>query len=180
MPSFAHALRLAVASNGALEIVDLRNARNGSDVPSVQKTLEQWRLFPDHCGPGEKKTLGLRVKKTREQGQSRKEIGKRLDNDAPDLLVIGTQSRRRIGHLFGQDFAEHLAHSHRQTTLYLPTGVQPFVDPKTGRLSLDSILVPVANTPPIEPTFAFLRRLLTFLPEIDPTITGLHAGDLFP
>jgi nucleotide-binding universal stress UspA family protein len=177
---FLHALSLASVCKGDLEIVDLRHSRAHSPAPGVRRTFEQWRKLPAGSSREDVGRLGLHVKKIRKRGSSRKEIVRRLDSTAPDLLVIGTRQRRGFGHLFGQDLAEYLAHSRRQTTLYIPGDATPFVAAETGHLSLERIVVPVAESPPSEPALLFLRRLLSFVPDPAPGVIGLHIGEQFP
>jgi hypothetical protein len=177
---FIHALALASSFKGELEIVDLRSRRRGAASLGVRRTFEQWRKLPAGSCREDVGRLGVRVRKVRKHHHSRRELARRLDSSSPDLLVMSTNRRKGIGHLFARDLAEHLAHSRRQTTLYIPNDTKPFVDAETGILSLGTILVPVAEAPSPEPAIGFLRRLLDSLPGTSPTVAGVHVGDMFP
>ncbi len=178
--SFAHALGLAYASRGDIEIVDVRKHKPEESAVGVRTLFERWGILPEGSERDEVSHLGLRVKKITRIGDSRAEIGKRLLRHQHDLLVIGTAQRRGLRALFGQDLADQLAQSFRQTTLFVPQNARPFVDPDTGVIQLERILAPVAEAPSIEPGLDLLRKILGFLPSSNPSVTGLHIGPQFP
>jgi Universal stress protein UspA and related nucleotide-binding proteins len=176
---FAHALKLAVASKGELEIVDLRG--QDEDDLGVRIFLEKWGLLP----PGSQrqdvqKKTGLKVTKIIKHGNEKKELSKRMERNNFDILVLGTKSQSPVLHFFGPDLIEYLAAHFRKTTLYVPDAARPFVDPETGKILLQKILVPVALSPSSNWALRYLHRLLKIFPGTTPLITGLHCGDSFP
>jgi nucleotide-binding universal stress UspA family protein len=178
--SFAHALGLAYASRGDLEIIDVRGRNRGVREIGVRDVLEQWGILQTGSDRADVARLGLRVKKISRLGEGRKEIGKRLLRHQHDMMVIGVGERRGLGLFWGQDLADHLAQSYRQTTLFVPRQARPFVNVATGIVKLENILVPVAESPRAEAGLELLRKMLAAFPSETPKVTGFHAGAAFP
>jgi len=178
---FCHALKLAVVSKGELEIVDVGGGSDRDpETPRVRTFLERWKLLPPGSAREAVERIGLRVKRIVKKGNEKKEIGRRLSRSPHDLLVIGMRAKSGVQALFGRDLSEYLAEYYRQTTLYVPTGAKPFVDPDTGAVSLNRILVPSDADPLPGMSLAMVRRLMTLFPECRPKVTGLHIGMRFP
>jgi nucleotide-binding universal stress UspA family protein len=180
LSAFAHALALAYASRGAIEIVDIREKNETSEPLSVRNVLEKWGLLPPNSERRDVQKIGLSVTKIIKKGEARKVVSGRMEKHPHDLLVIGTHERHGLGVLFGQDLAEYLADAFRQTTLYVPARAKPFVDPDTGRVTLDKILIPVPDAEFGGAAFSCCRKLLAIFPDAHPEIIGLHCGESFP
>ncbi|MGB7566829.1 MAG: universal stress protein [Chitinivibrionales bacterium] len=175
---FVHALKLALASHGELEIVDFRG--HDEDDLGVRAFLEKWRLLPQGSHRGDVQKIGLKVTKVMKHGNEKKELSKKMEEKNFDIIVLGTKSQSPILHLFGPDIIEYLAAHFRKTTLYVPDAARPFVDPETGEILLRKILLPIASSPSPDRAFSFLHRLLKIFPGSSPRITGLHCGNSFP
>ena len=177
---FIHALSLVYASKGELEVIDVRKKSQKHENVSIRKALEQWGALP--CGSKREDVgkLGIKIKKIIKEGGSKKEIGKRLRRHFHDICVIGLKRQKSIGGLFGQDLAEYLVQYFRQTTLYIPSGVKPFVNENTGSISLKNVIMPVAEDPSPEPSFKILQRMLQIFPDQSPQVHGIHIGEIFP
>lgn len=180
LPPFLHALSLVYASKGELEVVDVRKKSRKHENVSIRKVLEQWGALPRGSKREDVGKLGIKVKKIIKEGGSKKEIGKRLRRHFHDICVIGLNRQKSIGGLFGQDLAEYLVQYFRQTTLYIPSGVKPFVNENTGSVSLENIIMPVAEDPSPEPSFQMLQRMLQIFPGQSPQVHGVHVGEIFP
>lgn len=178
--AFAHALALAYASRGEIEIVDLRDRDGGYQPKSVRTVLEMWGLLPHNSDRGDVQKIGLRVTKIVKKGKARKVILGRMEKHRHDILVIGTNEHNVLDTLFGQDLAEYLADAFRQTTLYVPARAKPFVNPETGEISLKKILIPVPDANFARSAFSFCKTLLAVFPKTKPVIFGLHCGESFP
>lgn len=175
-----HAVKLAFASRGSIEIVDLRGKKNHGEGVSVRGVLMEWGILPAGASRSAVEEAGLKVTKMVTGGNAKKKIGERLDRHDYDLIVLGTTDSRGIASVFDGNLVDFLSHSRRQTSLYIPQTASPFVDETTGHISLKTILIPVADRPSVEPCFAFLQSLLKISPLIDPQIIGMHAGNQFP
>ncbi len=180
LPPFLHALSLVYASKGELEVIDVRKKSRKHENVSIRKALEQWGALPRGSKREDVGKLGIKVKKIIKEGGSKKEIGKRLRRHFHDICVIGLNRQKSIGGLFGQDLAEYLVQYFRQTTLYIPSGVKPFVNENTGSVSLKNIIMPVAEEPSPEPSFQMLQRMLQIFPDQSPQVHGVHVGEIFP
>ena len=175
---FAHALKLAAASKGELEIVDFRG-RDGEGL-GVRAFLEKWGLLPQGAHRGDVQKIGIKVTKVVKHGNEKKELTKRMEKNNHDILVLGTKSQSHFLHFFGPDLVAYLAAHFHKATLYVPDAARPFVDPDTGKTLLQRILVPVAASPSSDRAFAYLHRLLKIFPGPAPRIIGLHCGNSFP
>jgi nucleotide-binding universal stress UspA family protein len=177
---FAHALRLALASRGEIEIVDIREKGEQHHSVSVRALLERWGMLPPNSERSDVQKLGFKVTKIIREGAAKKVIVRRMEKRLHDMLVIGTRGRHGLGNLFGMELAEYLADAFRQTTLYVPEAARPFVDPQTGSVTLKKILIPVAESPAPGPSFLFCKKLLALFPDQSPQVLGLHCGETFP
>ncbi len=178
--AFTHALALAVASRGEIEIVDIKNTTDAFESLSVRAVLEKWGFLPPGAERSDVRKIGLKVTKIVRKGEPRKVIAGRMEKHPHDLLVIGTQERRGLSALFGRELAEYLADTFRQTTLYIPDRAKPFVDIETGKVTLNRILIPIRDAEFGAESFLFCRRLLSLFPDVHATILALHCGDRFP
>ncbi len=175
--TFAHALKIAYASRGNLEIIDVRKRHDHDDI-QVRRVLERWGVLSEGSQREDVLKAGLHIKKIAKQGDSRKEIGERLMRHRRDIMVIGTEKRR--SNLFGNELVKYLSNTFRQTTLFVPANAKPFVDAQTGEVSLKRVLVPVADNPSPEPSFELLQRMSRIFSKQQIEVIGLHFGPTFP
>ncbi len=176
---FMHALKLAQQSHGELEIVDVRSEEEALEHIGVRSVLERWGLLPPGAHRHDLAQLGLKVKKVVKTGNKRKEILKRIDKRAHDLLVIGTE-RKSFLNLFHRNLAEFLSESFPDATLLVSPSAKPFVNEENGSLSLNTILIPLADNETLDVSLNYLFYFLSFFPQLRPTVVGLHAGSSFP
>jgi hypothetical protein len=173
--AFKHALALAHAACGELEIIDVRNSDEPYEAFSVRGVLEKWGILPPNSERSDVGKLGLKVIKIVRKGEAKRIVRHRLQKHPHDILVIGTHERHGLDVLFGQDLAEYLADAFRQTTLYVPARARPFVNPDTGAVSLQKVLIPVAIDPPADLSFNFLHILLRVFHRDSVNVIGLHC-----
>lgn len=177
---FVHALKLAYASKGELEIVDVRAEAEATEHIGVRSLLEKWGVLPSSAQRSDVAQIGLKVKKIVKEGNKRREITKRLDEHLYDILVIGTEYKSGIGLPFGRDLAEYLADYFGRITLFIPSNARPFIDQSTGVVTLRKILVPSENSKSVAHALVALRKVLSLFPDISPEIIGIHVGKNFP
>jgi nucleotide-binding universal stress UspA family protein len=178
--AFKHALAIAHAARGEIEIIDVRDSHDAHEGFCVRGVLEKWGILPPNSERQDVGKLGLKVTKIVRKGEMKKFVSHRMEKHPHDMLVIGTHERHGLGALFGQDLAEYLADTFRQTTLYVPAKATPFVNPDTGETSLNKILIPVAIEPSPDMSFAILQTLLRIFHRDSVQVIGLHCGDSFP
>ena len=177
---FVHALRLAYAAKGELEIVDVRSSHERMDTVGVREYLEKWGVLSAESKRSDVASIGLRVKKVIQKGNQRRVLVKRLKRHPHDLLVVGTGSRSNHGGIIGRSLAAYLANYFRHTTLFVPSEARPFIDEATGQVALKRIVMPVENEFFFQSAQEHLLRLLSLFPEQTVEVMILHAGKHFP
>jgi nucleotide-binding universal stress UspA family protein len=178
--AFMHAIALAHATSGEIEIIDVRHSVDVDTSFSVRAVLEKWGILPPNSERSDVGKLGLKVTKIVRKGEAKKIVRHRMEKHPHDILVIGTHEHHGLDALFGQDLAEYLADTFRQTTLYVPAKARPFINPDTGEASLKKVLIPVAVEPPPDLSFSFLQMLLHVFHRDSVEVIGLHCGETFP
>lgn len=178
---FIHALCIACASKAELEIVDVRTGEIRSEPLGVRTYLEKWGLLPAGSKRGDVGSIGLRIKKVVKKKGGKRELQKHLRKSPKDLLVVGATGEGGKGYLFSESsIAEYLANDFGQNTLFIPASARPFVDPESGEIALNRILVPVKNEHFLLPALTNLQMLLSLFPQRSPEVILFHAGDTFP
>lgn len=150
-PAFAHALRFALDTKAKLyvaHVADRGDDEHWSRFPHVREMLGRWGLF-DPAKPPQaiEAELGLHVAKVSLQGSDlRTAIAQFAVAHDCDLLVLWTHDRRgRRGFLTEGPIAGGIARASGVPTLFLPGAIRGFVDVATGRLALETILVPLGD-----------------------------------
>ncbi len=180
--AFPHALKLALASRGRLDIVHAdsdadRAGHQWRSFPAVRSALAGWGLLD----PGADETavaeqLGLQVVKTDiAASQPGSALAYRLSVKPADLLVVGAHSRDGLSRLFHPSVAEPLARASRIPVLFVPEGSQGFVDVATGEARLRHVLIPVDHEPTPQAAVDLAIRLADLLGQT-PEFHLLHVG----
>ena len=180
--AFVHALKLALVSRGDLTVFHFAEEAEAAEgthgFPRVRETLTQWGLLP----PGSPReavgaTLGLRVRKVEVGGHDPADsILGFLKSHPADLIVLATHQRGGVARWLYREVATPLMHRSALPALFVPPGVDGFVDFHTGEVRLRRILMPIDQQP-------HPRLVLTALPGIVRTfhegpveVTLLHVG----
>ena len=169
--AFAHALKLALASRGALTIFHFAREPGAEhdvhEFPQVRETLTQWGLLPPNSPREAVGGLGLHVRKVEIGGQDPSDaIRKYLKGHPADLIVLATHQRSGVARWLYGEVAAPLIRRSSLAALFVPPGVDGFVDFSTGRSRLQRILVPIDQHP-------HPRQALATLPAI---VGAFHAG----
>ena len=142
----------------------------GHDVhefPQVRETLTHWGLLPPNSPREAVATLGLRVRKVEVGGPDPTDaILSYLRNHAADLIVLATHQRSGVARWLYREVATPLIHRSALAALFVPPGVDGFVEFNTGDIGLQRILMPVDQHP-------HPRQALATLPAI---VGAFHAG----
>ena len=177
--AFAHALKLALVTGAALNImhVDPGHAAYWQDFPGVRGTLERWKLIP----PGSPKSavgdLGIDVRKVLASSDHPvKACLGFLATHPADLIVLAVHQREGGMRWLAKSVGEPIARGAGEVTLFIPHGVPGFVSPRDGSVSLRSILIPVTGKPRPQPSLDAASRLIHNLQLPAGTITMLHVG----
>jgi len=176
---FAHALKLAQASCGSLEIVDVRSEEEALEHIGVRNLLEKWGVLPAGAHRSDLEEIGLNIKKIVRTGNKRKEILKRTAKKNHDMLVVGTEKHSIFPSLL-RSLPERIAANFKENILYIPPEGKIIIDDQTGKLTLKTIMIPVKNKNSYTAAMQYLNRFLSFFPQIKPAVIGVHAGTTFP
>jgi len=176
---FAHALKLAQASCGSLEIVDVRSEEEALEHIGIRNQLEKWGVLPAGARRSDVEEIGLSVKKIVRTGSKRKEILKRITKRAHDMLVVGTEKRSLFPSLF-RSLPERIASNFTEDILYIPYEGKNIIDGQTGNLTLKTVMIPVKNRESYTAAMQYLKTFLSFFPPLRLTVIGVHAGIKFP
>lgn len=179
--AFCHALKIALAAKGKLEIfhsADRSQITEWTDFPSVSDHLKNWQAIPQDGGYDAIADLGLHVKKLQAHGDDPlPHILKHFDHHQPDLVVVSTHQRRGLARWMHRAIAKPIAQASEGASLFVPRSTRGFVSADSGKVRLDSILIPVDSHPSPQRAVDVAVRLATLLGEHERlTFTVLHAG----
>jgi nucleotide-binding universal stress UspA family protein len=179
--SFAHALKLAVATRAHLTILHTGNTRESLswvEFPRVRHTLESWNLLPEGSAIEDIAGLGVDVSKVvLPFADPARSIVRYLRKHPHDLIVLSTHQHDGLKRWIHGPVAEPIARQSGQLTLFVPSNAAGFVSPIDGRISLNNILIPVDSTPhPQQSVYAAMDLAEAFGCR-NAVGTLLHIGD---
>lgn len=180
--AFEHALYLALANRCRLDLLHVHDPRadEGADkdwdrFPHVRKTLQRWSLLQAGARTEDiKEVTGIDVRKVEisdiEPGDG---LTHYIRDHRPDLIVIASHGRPGLSRWLNPSVSTGVARETIIPTLILGPLARPFVDSMTGRIHLDSVLVPVDHEPAPQEAVLHLKGLVESL---DVGIDFLHVG----
>ena len=178
--AFAHALKAALTAKGGLTILHVSPQRDTEwmEFPGVRETLERWRLLPKNSQRSDVSKLGIDVKKVKTVHKDPVEsVTEYLSTHATDLIVLATDQSKGAMPWFSKSVAVPISRASRQMTLFVPKGVEGFVSQEDGTISLTNILIPVASSPPAQPSIQAAVRMAYRLNCTSGVFTVLHVGE---
>lgn len=177
--AFAHALKIALASNAMLNMLHVApdSALEWDKFPAVRSVLERWGLIPTGSPRSVVMELGIDVEKViRSSARPIKACLDFLGEHPADLIVLAVHQHEGHMEWLEKRVGGPLARRAGEMTLFLPEGVNGFVSLEDGSLSIRKIVVPVATEPAFEPAIVAVGRLIEGLELPGGTVTLLHAG----
>jgi nucleotide-binding universal stress UspA family protein len=149
--AFIHAVRIALACRCSVELMHVGAAGeeiHWSEFPSVRRLLARWGMVPADAAVDDVLRTGLHpVKIRRHSSDPAEEIAAHVERSKPDLVVLSTHQRHGLDRTLHPSNAERVARVSHNQTLFVPRGIQGFIDPTTGHPRLLNILVPVDERP---------------------------------
>ncbi|MFQ5744473.1 MAG: universal stress protein [Acidobacteriota bacterium] len=149
--AFAHALKLALAAQGHLDILHIDTAPGRapwSEYPGVRSTLAHWGVLRKGATKPEVGEAGLYVRKIRAHGFGVvRPVLRELRETGADLIVLATHGRDGLDRWLHRDIAEKLSREGCVPTLFVPYGTDGFVSLGDGSTSLHRVLVPIDSSP---------------------------------
>ena len=179
--AFIHALRIALAVKGRLEVFHSEASADGTqwvDFPSVTDYLRRWEKIPPGGGRDAVADLGLYFKMIQADGTDPSaQILNYLDQHRADLIVLSTHQRKGLQRWMHRAVAEPVTRATEAMSLFVPRSTRGFVSPATGRAHLSSILIPVDKHPAPQRAVDSIVTLVHLLCGPAPvTFTLLFAG----
>ena len=177
--AFAHALVIALLRQTRLAILHADDdSSDWTRYPGVRETLEQWGLL----APGSPRSavfdeFAVRVTKIASKGNPSSATLEYIQDEQPDLVVLGTQGRSGLASWLRPSKAQQIVRRSRSMTLFVPAEGRPFVDPATGQIRLRRILLPVDQKPDADEALVRATRLATILGDSEVEIELLHVGE---
>jgi nucleotide-binding universal stress UspA family protein len=177
--AFAHALKIALVSGAALNMLHVGGGRRAewSDFPGVRATLERWRLIPKGSPKSAVGQLGIDVTKVIASSSDpvRACLGF-LGKHPTDLIVLAVHQYEGRMRWLEKRVGGPIALGAGQTTLFIPHGVKGFISRADGSVSLRNILIPIAKRPQPQPAVDAVVRMIKALQLPSGAVTLLHAG----
>lgn len=179
--AFLHALKLALASQGALTIFHFAREDGEDDVhdfPQVRQTLTRWGVLP----PGSPReavlaSLGLRVRKVQVGGDDPADaMVVYLEKHPADLIALATHQRSGAARWLSGEVAVPLVRRTAVPALFVPPVTPGFVDPATGAGRLRRILMPIDSRPHPRATIAIVPAFATVIQPEPVAVELLHVG----
>ena len=179
--AFVHALKLALLARAELTImhVDPTLTPEGfEDFPRVRPTLEKWGALPAGSSKEQVASLGLRIKKVRAlASDSKAALVHHLTQSRTDLMILSTSQHEGRFRWIHEPEAEVVSRAAEVPTLFVPSSVDGFVSPDTGRTALHRILLPISRNPsPVRP-IQFATTLATLAGGDKITFELAHSED---
>jgi nucleotide-binding universal stress UspA family protein len=181
--AFAHALRLALLLGTKFTIFHSRDrkdtANNWHLFPAVRATLERWGFLKEGMSRSEAfHELGIEIQKVEVSGLSpMAEIYNYTDSHPVDLIVLATHAHECLDWCIQGNDIEKLVRQLAKDTLFVPEGVQGFVSPKDGNVSLKNILIPVDREPHPESAIKDGAALAKAIGEDLINLSLIHVGN---
>lgn len=151
--AFRTALALSVFYRARLEILHVSGAGQElvwEEFPSVRETLEAWRLLPRGSRREDVDIrLGVGITKVDIRGDDPASgISNFILKNSPDLLVASSHGRTGISQWILGSVAIETLRMTSLSTLLLGPSAKTFIDEGSGRIRLQSVVFPVALSPP--------------------------------
>jgi nucleotide-binding universal stress UspA family protein len=183
--AFYHALRLALASRGRLDLLHVREP--GSEdawqsFPHVREVLARWGLVDARIAPADiEAKVGIRVAKVEiKHADVVRGISDFILTHRPDFMVVATHGRHGVNRWLHGSVSEEVARRSHVPTLLIGPESRDFVDSLSGAMSLERVLLPAAHTPPPTRALDILTGLLAGLGVSRAAIQLMHVEETEP
>ena len=179
--AFLHALRIAIDTKGALEILHVDRHQTRADwdsYPSVRDTLCRWGLLPDNASRADVARLGVNISKSACKGMDTATgVLDHIERRGVDLVVMATHHREGIDRWLHGSLAEKIADRTEAACMFVPYGVEGFIDPETGKANLNRVLLPIDTVPSAQVAVETVAALVDAVATSSVEVRLLHVGD---
>ena len=183
--AFEHALAIALARKATLTIMNASKGFRGDDwsgFPGVSETLKRWGLLDESSERRDVfAKLSVQVRKIGVDASDPADVILDFLADHPrDLVVMATEGREGLPRLLKGSVAEKVTRAAGARFLLVPADCSGFVSSEDGSLSLNRILVPVAETPDPVAAAEAATRTARALGNLPVELHALHVGPRMP
>ena len=179
--AFAHALKIALGTQGQLEILHVEREQSRADwdsYPSVRDTLSDWKLLSRDARKSDVAKLGVEISKSACKGvDTAVGVLDHIDRRGADLVVMATHRREGFDRWLHGSLAERVSNRTEASSLFVPYGLDGFVCLETGEVSLKRILIPMDASPDPSAVVYAVASLVDTVCDNPVDITLLHVGD---
>lgn len=177
--AFHHALKAALITRSKFTLFNVSpdGSPEWDNFPGVRDTLERWGLLPNNSSRAAVGELGVHVRKiVAEMDDPVKAVLGYLDRHSVDLIVLATRHRDGVARWLGKSVSEPIVRTAWQMTLFIPSSAKGFVSAEDGRVDLDKILIPIAESPRPEQAIAAAAELVQRFDCPRGAFTLMHVG----
>jgi nucleotide-binding universal stress UspA family protein len=182
--AFAHALRIALAARGKLQLLHVVQHDAGAALafPNVRRLLIQWGLSEEADPPSEALIkLGLEVDNISLNGQDPAQSIVRFLREHPsDLVVIATHGRDGADHWLKGSVSEDVFRRFAIPTLFVTHGARGFVSQVSGDIRLRRVLIPVDYSPAPSQAIETIQHFGRLLTGENVIVHLIHVGNSVP
>lgn len=179
--AFAHALCIALKTHGQLCMLHVDRGVGRADwdsYPSVRDTLSRWGVLGENATRNDVARLGVSVQKAVAKGKDPATgVLDHLNGHNADLVVMATHRREGIDRWLHREVAGRIHSETDAAALFIPYGVDGFVDEDTGVSRLSRILLPVDTNPNPRPAIEVSCDLVETISPSNTAVRLLHVGD---
>ena len=180
LTAFQHALKAALVARCKLTILHVSPnvAEAWTEFPGVRELLERWAVIPPGSPKSAVPELGIDVHKVvARDANPVKAVESYLESHPADIIVLAIHMHEDRTSWLRQSVVEPVARHSGQMTLFIPDNVTGFVSPLDGSVSMERILIPIADKPDPQLALAAAARLAVRLERPRGTFTLLHIGE---
>jgi nucleotide-binding universal stress UspA family protein len=182
--AFAHALRIALATQSRLHLLHVSQHETGAALafPQTRRLLAQWGLSEPDDPPWEiAANLGIEVHESRVRSQEPAGGIVGFVREHPcDLTVLATRGGDGFEHWLRGSVSETVSRRSAIPTLFVAPGTRGFVSQVSGDVRLQRALVPVDFSPAPRKAIRIVQRIGRLLTGADIAIHLLHVGRSAP
>ena len=179
--AFAHALKLALMTQGQLHVLHVDP--DGTPVrwqgfPGIREALERWGLLPPGSPREAVADLGVEVEKVYAYGRDpAAATAAFLQRRPADVVVLATHQRDGLAGWRQPSVAEAIARNVGEVTLFVPAGSAGFVSAATGEIRLRRVLIPVDAAPNPKPAIDAAAAMASLAEPGPVTLRLVHVGE---
>jgi len=180
--ALGHALRLALTNQGNIDLLHVGRDTDEEwdEFPSIRQVLQGWGVIDSGASRSDVVKLGIGIRKIISVERDVVSAVEEYCQQRPiDLIVLSTAGRHGLSSWIKPSKAERIAETALNfmiPTLFVPADCRGCVALKTGKVTLDHILVPVDHQPDSETAVERGLRALAMYGDDQADLTLLHIG----